>query len=274
MRQHYSTLTGNWEDCSATIRKCQYEHRNGSLSAPAVSSPEREAVEADKASFLDQMVKLWSPKKFDIPESFSLVTSRTKSKEIRVADAGSTAKRCHRCNVYVSEEEVETMYSEDYRCSKCGEKPPTGLGVDTPYVVEIDRGEAVFLVDKKAAKERTWYHATIKKDWEDGVRSNSVYVHAGSREAAEDRIKIDWPNQVFFLYELKLKKNTKFGENAWDDNDFPETTHHPLSETNSPLAADKVTLYVNKYEHPGSVSMVSAPRNFDVVKKSTITPSF
>lgn len=292
--KHFSTVTNSWETCTATVHACKYgntEHR--------VSGGETQ----DKADFYDSYIRN------QLPETVVLYGSMEDGEEYRVAEPGSTAVRCGHCDDYLSQETVDKVShaeapSRRIKCEHC-DAPLRYMGED--YIVELKHEEANLIVDDSSARSHVWFHATTKEDWAAGVSKDDAFIHAGSREAALQRMQHMQAGH-FYLYELKAKSDSEFtpdsvvdesewpstvkdSENQisgeldvdgieddfdWDEEDDSERSHDSsspasISKVNLSVEPHKINRYVNMFEAKGSVSVIASLSKFDVIGMTKIT---
>lgn len=263
MKQHLSPTTRKWETCSATKRQCRFEHRE--IETPA----------EDKAA-------LWQTVQNSIqtalPTKFIIHNNQGRSWTKHVRQEGSSGKRCPECNEYLSQQDVDDLnsfqrgYAEVY-CEECGAEIDWRRGGKNspPYIVELNRDAAEILHNHAVARNTVWYHATTKENWDVKAAEKHVYIHAGTEKAARDRILIYFPNQEYYLYELRMKPDVPITEPGWDDNHFPQKRGDE-KKIQTPVRSDKVTIYANDWEDPGSVSIISQLDNLQVVSKKKMAP--
>lgn len=113
-------------------------------------------------------------------------------------------------------------------------------------------GSAKFF-DANAVRSASWYHATYMEDWMGAVFSNAVedfpILHIGTRNAALDRAK----HQGYsYLYRIKVDEDTTIHPQVVDD----ATTSWDDLAVNYPHG---ITRYVNRWESPGSISLLAHP---------------
>lgn len=172
------------------------------------------------------------------------------------------------------------------RCGGCRQLVP----------VECERWDVRFrkehlpFLDVDNVRNATWFHATDVVDWweqlpagvdtyftADGRSIESVapteegdlMVHIGTRDAALDRALAQSTLDIW-LHEVRLRPDTDIRDGVWEDEvtSFPERSGHC---TSGPWLGDGVTRYLNRYEMPGSVSLLANPRNLELVSRKRMT---
>jgi hypothetical protein len=132
------------------------------------------------------------------------------------------------------------------------------------------------LMRKEEVPQERWFHATKRSNWAEVIQSASaserggLMVHLGNRETAMERAKDTFWNRRFYLYEVSIAPDARVldgivdDENSWpafkdemegEDAQFPEF-----------IDADAIR-YVNRYEAPGSISLLVDATKLTVKKK-------
>lgn len=127
--------------------------------------------------------------------------------------------------------------------------------------------------DTKNVLKRTWFHSTTRENWEKGIRDESCdTVHLGSPMAAVDRGLIECGYQSeFHLYEVELVDDAVIHNKIVDDEidfSFLDTFSN---EQQKGFEETDVRLYLNRWEHPGSVSLAVRPQKIRVVGTQKIS---
>lgn len=109
-----------------------------------------------------------------------------------------------------------------------------------------------------------WYHSTNKANWIDDVLNNpyGMYgatttnppvIHVGSLEAAQDRAAHE---DYKYMYKVTFVQGTSVDSRLGEDiTSFPQTMKELRHSTDSDILR-----YVNRWESPGSVSLLVDPR--------------
>lgn len=171
--------------------------------------------------------------------------------------------RCHRCD--------SSIYNEDF----C-----------------LDPSEETLAEFRKPGYfDRTWYHATTRADWVRGVRGafgGDFLIHAGDRITAMARADNFHEANGFpyragreleiFLYSFKFRSTRGFRSELFEDmgEDWPEDLGHRttmrvlangVSSPARSLLMDRSFRgagYYNRYEVPGSVSVIAAAKHIQL----------
>lgn len=198
-------------------------------------------------------------------------------------DAGLSPFRCGRCEHYLSGDEVR--FSQIWeaepllKCQRCAD------GFQKGSVAVLPSSE--FLLDASNALSVSWFHATCVEDWFEKVTTGQgmekeagefLYVHVGtesaSREIAEDKyFRNPREGERIFLYELHLSSGALLspsllndGETWWDFSSVTERTAEALG-------GDAVR-YLNRWESPGSISLLVDARQLEFVSVTQIHSRF
>jgi hypothetical protein len=235
--------------------------------------------EQEKQQLLSQVIKA------NLPDTVLLTSVDGEKIRKPIHKFGTTGKRCRNCGellpqANVDELEDETKENMEDRTTKCPSCNTICAWFDfdmkSAYEVDINPDEAHFLFDNTAVREAKWYHSTTSENWADSVKSAGVLVHAGTLKASQDRMNDikkqkfnkDKPPRTHYLYELKVKPDSPLNKTIFlDDNDFPIK---PETDSEVQLNAHTVSRYVNEWENPGSVSLISTIDNFEVVKRTVL----
>jgi hypothetical protein len=264
-KQHYSTVTNDWERCRADKKPCRYaDHRGGD--------------DLEKQKLLSQIIKA------NLPETVKLTALDGEKGSKRIKKPGTTGKRCRNCNAMLTQANVDELYDNtkpmEDRTTNC---PSCSTGClwyefngSAPYHVDINPEEAHLLLDENAVRETRWYHSSTSENWAESVETAGVLIHAGTLSAAHDRMndligqnpQTDRTHKTHYLYEMKIKPGSALNKNIlFDDNNFPS---NPNEENEADLNAKTVSRYVNEWENPGSVSLISVIDNFEIVKRTVL----
>lgn len=122
----------------------------------------------------------------------------------------------------------------------------------------------------------TWFHGTTVEDWYNKLVSKNMNAHIGEEEASWDILctyfGIDcdpigsgylrkFPKGKFFLWELEFASSTVFSGGLHED-----TNDESLYD------ADKASVYLNRFESPGSMSVYTPVRYLRPVGVHEVTP--
>lgn len=192
--------------------------------------------------------------------------------EWNVAIDNRSGYACPSCGYQLSNEESVLVGRDDSTVCSCGAKwQPKEM------VVKVTEASLPFF-DDKHTRETIWFHASRKKNWLDEVLASYdiPVVHLGTREAALARVAdYQYANNVleqddnaeWFLYEVRLQDGL-LSPRVWEDVDtaFPYTVSELID---SKMASDFVR-YVNRYETPGTISLLANPECITVVRETSI----
>lgn len=157
----------------------------------------------------------------------------------------------------------KARYGVDYKC-RCGART---ADINGYRVKEEDRE---LIENKKAVKNRFWYHSTTKEGWAELMKSEGVPVHLGNEQAsferAVDNNASGSSSSEYYLYKVKLKAFSSVADNVCPDlnNEWSDT----VKDLKGNLGGKDFVRYVNSYEDAGSVSLYGNPSKFKVVEVS------
>lgn len=141
--------------------------------------------------------------------------------------------------------------------------------------------ESRALLNKDRVLNNTWYHATTSKQWHksiletSGTKKSYLFIHLGSKKAALDRAQINFKNIPYYLYSASLLPRTKIAEHIMDDYGilWPEY----VIEVENSFRPEKIEFqkanafrYINRYEDPGSISILTTPNMIKVKSQQII----
>lgn len=168
--------------------------------------------------------------------------------------AGLSALRCPRCKQHIDEQEesdILTYYEITHICGNLLKAEDADLTVRPDYQKYMNL--------RSTRQEIFWYHASDLPDWERKITqyADPLMVHIGSEHSALDRARYVGAN---YLYKLQLKKEFTISPTIVDDyNYWPDhlsETRYPGENYNFSQFSD-ITRYVNRYEIPGSISLLA-----------------
>lgn len=124
-------------------------------------------------------------------------------------------------------------------------------------------------------RNATWYHATVIPNWHEAVSEASVYVHAGSREAALERATHEFfplgkkvTDRTIYLWELSINSDAVITDDVLnDDNKWPSK----VSDCSREHLGGDVQRYLNRWESPGSISLLANPKAFNPVSVKKVS---
>lgn len=186
------------------------------------------------------------------------IPANRKQMDPALAALGLSALACTTCNQHltsVEEGDILTSYWVDASCGHSVEAESAVLKIKPDY--------APLLSARGLRKEKWWYHATNIIDWKDTILkpTSEIMVHIGSKESAEDRARYAGGR---FMNVMRLKPDAKLSPYVVDDmNHWPENVAETRDVEWSNFS--QITRYVNRYEVPGSISLLVAASAVDVV---------
>lgn len=161
---------------------------------------------------------------------------------------------------------VVPKYDWLYQCKNCGE-----FDIHDTIILPQRSMEHLLSDPHKAL----WWHATTEPNWLKRTQEAEIWVHVGAWRAAK-MIMRQRNQPEYDLYKLRLKKAI-VGPVVNDSNDFPYLIDngdtgqqwHGLQwhSQNLTTAADTVYPYINRYESPGSVSLLINPNYLEIIEK-------
>lgn len=192
---------------------------------------------------------------------------------------GASALRCPHCHAHFRRRQEHKLMTAYWGvCKVCGKE------------VDTDTTELSILPDyhkflnKKELFNRVWYHATDREDWEQGLKDfltapyyipgtghvdrpiteqRRIFVHLGSKESAARRSKdlggLPYTYKVMMFPDKDVSSKVFADHNWWP---------HWLGERSGAFSQfTEINRYVNRYEVPGSVSLLAAQGSFRVVER-------
>lgn len=178
-------------------------------------------------------------------ESYPVINDRRKS--------GFLCKACGRQLTKDTESEI-LSYAEG-KCS-CGES--TGIIKNQPMGVFAD---TLWMLDPKTYEKNKIYHVTDRESWAEDIRSNpELKIHFGCEESADAR-RIDRQ-----LSDPKSKKNWRmFSAKLKDTPDIKILLSDDLEDSWESISADgEFVVYLNRWEAPGSLSVMTTQRYLSI----------
>lgn len=182
------------------------------------------------------------------------IPSNRKKMDPSLFGAGLSALRCPGCKAHLDQAEESDLLTSYYMTHTCGKY----FGAeDADLTVRPDYQK--YMNIRSTRQEIFWYHASDLPDWDTKILryDDPLMVHIGSKHSALDRARYVGAH---YLYKLQLKKEYKISPTVVDDyNYWPDH----LSETKVPgenydfSKFSDITRYVNRYEIPGSVSLLA-----------------
>lgn len=169
---------------------------------------------------------------------------------------------CPSCEGRASIDQVNELIGNDWVWCECGERYDL---VDAKIRVEPGT-ESHRFIDPKEVTKAVWYHATAQEDWLE--KGDPFQVHVGLEAAAFDRaLSILAPHSAsakpFYLYEVSLDADATV-----DSEISAEGENYEISGAGD----GDVIRYVNRYEAPGTVSLLLNSSKLKVTGKRLVQP--
>jgi hypothetical protein len=176
-------------------------------------------------------------------------------------------------------------FGDRITCQHCENDKDNTFREFTPDDCKVDvESRSADLVNAAPARAATWYHATTRENWDKNIlvrkpQEGDLFVHLGTKSAAVERIhdSLDHKGGTFYLHEVKLVEDANLASHILSDgNCWPTHTNsderyadswEPVDWKNEIQAYDAVR-YLNRWETPGSVSMLARATKIQVVKSS------
>lgn len=184
-----------------------------------------------------------------------------------LTNMGLSALACPKCKIhYTLEQENLAMTSYRATCLMC----MTETYVEDMRLTILPRYSEYLRADN--VRGSVWYHATHHENWLERMLEldgpeNSVLLHIGSVESALDRANV---RNYDHLYAVKIDPSAVISPSIVDDsNDWPETVKM-IPQYGTGEEYKDVTRYVNRYEIPGSISLLVDSRMLKVVSTKKI----
>lgn len=199
---------------------------------------------------------------YDVP------ANRTKM-PLSAVSAGASALSCCSCGEHLTLDEVRTAltcYGIEHTCGGYTDMDAMGLTI-LPRYWQFLRAPRT--------RDALWYHATAIENWADAILDNpeEILVHVGSLESATARAGMGSRGQ--YMNVLRIKSGFEIAPSVVGDiNRWPETYRETQRIVKSQfwrheqnyMNFSDVTRYVNRYEIPGSISLLMRASAVDVVE--------
>lgn len=202
------------------------------------------------------------------------ITPRLMSEKAHQSKASAFA--CSKCGTHTTKEhETEIIrdgFPRDMECTVCGTYEEIAVTVNPA---------SAHLMNEPAARSMVWYHATHVEDWYRKVSTGEkmeagefLFVHVGTEEAALD-IAItkyfQYNLKKVYMYKVTLKDSASLAGHIVDDDTFWEDFEIADPTSLKAATADAVR-YLNRWESPGSISMLVNASALELVSVETIRP--
>lgn len=141
---------------------------------------------------------------------------------------------------------------------------------DGSTILDIHPSSGKFL-SEEAVRESYWYHATDAEDWMGSLLNNEEgnipLVHVGTEQTSVEVILDRYmeTQRTISMFRIKLKETAVLNEVVfYDNNSWPETLKVTRPEGNT-------YRYVNRWESPGSISLLVDPRELEIESVEHLT---
>jgi hypothetical protein len=240
-------------------------------------SPRKMSAAAQRSGLRVQNVAIM-PRSSDIASEMMTVRDIS-GREWDVAPDQYTGARCYRCRSWLPDT-LDFHALEEYRCDECGTLRFAG----EPSGIRLD---AVRFFDENEVRAADWFHVSTKPDWFESINAydsaDKPFVHVGSHTASVSRlltlvaVKKD-ESVPLFMYRLRVKPDVPIAPSVYndDDADAPATireAHARIAameqapdEMHTIYAVDGINRYVNRFEDPGSVSLMLTGDMFEMLE--------
>lgn len=194
--------------------------------------------------------------------------------KIVMPEGAASAFTCLNCNASLpkdAERRLCESFAESYLCA-CGEVS----GVEEVDVWVLPSSES--MLEKANAHKTVWFHSTNVEYWDEkivgpaAVSSVVPYIHVGTVEAAMERFR-DKGSRYGWLYEIELTDDCVLADEVYEDrDDWVTSAERGFYEENEDDDEDlrHALRYVNRWESPGSISLLLDPRKMKIVGKTKI----
>lgn len=157
---------------------------------------------------------------------------------------------CNQCDLILPIDlEQEISDGEDVYCPHCGTVQSTldaGLILDERYAFIHENVDAV--------KDMRWYHISeIDEEFMEFSSENTMHIGQLDSLRSLVRQRTVWNTgwELFYIYELKIYPHTVIGKNIIGDSNYWEYVEDDMYYGHA-----QGYVYANRYESPGSVSVL------------------
>jgi hypothetical protein len=192
------------------------------------------------------------------------------------AAVGFSPFRCDNCGTHITKknEAGSPIWHEVplVECDLCEGDTHEGSITVTP--------SSAHLLSQDAVRETVWFHATYVEDWFEKISTGHgmeredgdfLYVHVGSEDAARDIAKYKYfdgysfsDEPIVMLYQVKLKTGAKLSSRVVNDNETWRDFGSVVEGSKEAIGGDAVR-YLNRWESPGSISLLVDARQLELV---------
>lgn len=196
---------------------------------------------------------------------------------LRVVEEGRTGLICPNCDDAMTEAAWEKQIDKaGYKmaCSSCGTSVVRWLGQLQNYTPDTANigvtSESEKFLDVETARTSTWFHATVRENWFEGInKKDGLLVHVGMESTAQARISqlLYREGGEYYMWEIRLKETAQVNADILDDkNEWPELVGDHFNDDYKGYSDDfEATRYVNRWETPGALSLLVQAGALEVV---------
>lgn len=175
---------------------------------------------------------------------------------------------CPHCNNTLNQYEASTIldYDRTVNCHSCRK----AMDIET-VMIEVGKQKSTYpAYEKENVYKMSWYHSTIKENWEESLdSSNSFYAHLGSPQASFDRQIAENPEKGFWLYEVRIKETANIDDEVTSDEN---KNYNKMRDSDDSDNDPNVFRYVNKWEDMASISLAANSKQIEVIDKRFVEP--
>ena len=168
--------------------------------------------------------------------------------------------RCPACSELLTSAQHKALrsWTSEVECSRCGMSRMNIYDVD----VDIQKGCEKYLDDDVVRKVK-WHHTTNAYDWLDQVQNawEKPIVHVGTFQAAMARsrdIKGNTVRTSRYRHVVRISEDATIDPVVQEDQDYWMNSWEEYKFD--------VTRYVNRFESPGSISLLVNPNFLEFVE--------
>lgn len=197
-------------------------------------------------------------------------------------DAGLSPFRCDNCSTHITKqnESDSPLWHEVplVECELCED-----LNEGSITVIP----ESSSLLQAEVARDTIWFHTTYVENWFEKVSTGQVmeeqredgdflYVHVGSENAALDNAHYKYfdgyshsDEPTVMLYQVKLKADAVLSPRVVNDDETWRDFDSVVEGSKEAIGGDAVR-YLNRWESPGSISLLVDARQLELVSVQQI----
>lgn len=198
------------------------------------------------------------------------------------ADAGLSPFRCDNCSTHITKqnESDSPLWHEipQVECNLCGDLQAGSITVIP---------ESSSLLQAEVARDTIWFHTTYVENWFEKVSTGQgmeegredgdfLFVHVGSEAAALDNAHYKYfdgysssDEPTVMLYQVRLKADAVLSARVVNDNETWRDFDSVVEGSKEAIGGDAVR-YLNRWESPGSISLLVDARQLELVSVQQI----